>query len=133
MDLGFDERLAVEHLTQPHWWTLNHVAGAPGAWGRARPTDQLAPFGDRDSDFEAVYGDLIARGRLTEESGAFVLTEAGEAGRPRAGERPAEVNERVHEGITPREYAAAPNVLRRMIGNLGGDSALPRTTPRAGG
>lgn len=23
--------LAEEQLTQPHWWTLNHVAGAPGS------------------------------------------------------------------------------------------------------
>lgn len=124
--------LATEDLTQPHWWTLNHVAGAPGAWGRARLTDQLTPFDDQDSDFEAVYGDLIARGWLTEDSGTFVLTEAGEAGRLRAKERLGKVNERVHEGITPDEYAATLNVLRRMIDNLGGDSDLPRTTARAG-
>ncbi|MET9553953.1 MarR family transcriptional regulator [Streptomyces sp. NPDC006645] len=125
--------LAAEQLTQPHWWTLNHVAGAPGEWGRARLTDQLAPFDDQGSDFEAVYGDLVARGWLTEESGTFVLTEAGEAGRRRAKERLAKVNERVHEGISPGEYAAALNVLRRMVDNLGGDSDLPRATPRAGG
>ncbi|MFC8078455.1 MarR family transcriptional regulator [Streptomyces sp. NPDC057307] len=128
---GIRAELAVEHLTQPHWWTLNQVAGAPGAWGRARLTDQLAPFDDQDTDFEAVYGDLIARGWLTERSGTFVLTEAGEAGRLRAKARLTAVNERVHQGITPREYAAALNVLRRMIDNLGGDSDLPRTTPRA--
>ncbi|GKQ41411.1 hypothetical protein ALMP_79280 [Streptomyces sp. A012304] len=28
-------QLAVEDLTQPHWWTLNHVAGEPGKWTRA--------------------------------------------------------------------------------------------------
>ncbi|MFD4770073.1 hypothetical protein [Streptomyces niveus] len=43
------------------------------------------------------------------------------------------MNERVHEGISPEEYAAALNVLRRVIDNLGGDSDLPRTSPRAGG
>jgi hypothetical protein len=26
--------LALEQLTQPHWWILNHVAGAPGTWER---------------------------------------------------------------------------------------------------
>lgn len=31
---GIRAELATEDLTQPHWWTLNHVAGAPGAWGR---------------------------------------------------------------------------------------------------
>ncbi|MFI6082371.1 hypothetical protein ACIBBB_15580 [Streptomyces sp. NPDC051217] len=80
-----------------------------------------------------MYGDLIARGRLAEESGTFVLTEAGEAGRLRAKERLTKVDERVHRGITPEEYAAALNVLRRMIDNLGGDSDLPRTSARAGG
>lgn len=77
-----------------------------------------------------MYADLIARGRLTEDSGTFVLTEAGEAGRLRAEERLTQVNERVHEGITPDEYVAALNVLRRMIDNLGGDSDLPRATAR---
>ncbi|WP_405794618.1 MarR family transcriptional regulator [Streptomyces sp. NBC_01506] len=122
--------LAVEHLTQPHWWSLNHIAGAPGSWGRARLTDRLAPFDDQDTDFETVYGDLIARGWLTEESGTFVLTEAGEAGRLRTKERLAKVHERVLDGISPQQYAATLNVLRRMIDNLGGDSDLPRTYAR---
>ncbi|MFC9680402.1 hypothetical protein [Streptomyces sp. NPDC056948] len=28
-------QLAVEGLTQPHWWTLNHAAGDPGNWTRS--------------------------------------------------------------------------------------------------
>lgn len=27
-------QIAVEGLTQPHWWTLNHEAGQPAAWDR---------------------------------------------------------------------------------------------------
>ncbi|MFD3523050.1 MarR family transcriptional regulator [Streptomyces sp. NPDC058653] len=122
--------LATDDLTQPHWWTLNHVAGAPGAWDREGLTERLTPYDDQDSDFEAVFADLIARGWLAEESGAFVLTEDGEAGRLRARERLSAVNDQVHRGITPDEYAAALNVLRRMIDNLGGDSDLPGGTVR---
>ncbi|MFJ8540879.1 hypothetical protein ACIRFH_02480 [Streptomyces sp. NPDC093586] len=33
---------AVEDLTQPHWWTLDHVAGKPGKWTRLVADD--GPF-----------------------------------------------------------------------------------------
>ncbi|MFD5161261.1 hypothetical protein ACFWMJ_24840 [Streptomyces hawaiiensis] len=36
-------QLAVEGLTQPHWWTLNHASGAPGRWTRATLTTRLTP------------------------------------------------------------------------------------------
>ncbi|TVL91949.1 MarR family transcriptional regulator [Streptomyces sp. SAJ15] len=117
--------LAVEGLTQPHWWTLNHVAGAPGSWDRDRLTRRLTPFDDQDTDFDAVFDDLVARGWMTEENGALTLTEAGEAGRLRARERNARAHERMHEGIPTDEYVAALDVLRRVIANLGGESDLP--------
>ncbi|MEU4333289.1 MarR family transcriptional regulator [Micromonospora lupini] len=117
--------LAVEQLTQPHWWTLNHVAGAPGKWSRAQLTERLAPFDDLGIDFEEVIDDLVARGWMTEQAGALSLTEAGEAGRLRAKERSAQAHEQTHQGITTDEYVTALNVLRRMISNLGGNSDLP--------
>ncbi|MEO3750917.1 MarR family transcriptional regulator [Streptomyces sp. B6B3] len=117
--------LAVEELTQPHWWTLNHVAGAPATWSRAGLTERLAPFDDQDIDFDGVYDDLVARGWMTQDGGTLTLTDAGEAGRLRARERNAKVHRQTHEGIGTGEYVAALNVLRRMIDNLGGDSDLP--------
>jgi len=118
--------LAIERLTQPHWWILNHVAGAPGTWERVALTDKLRRFDDQGTDFAAVLDDLTGRGWLAEEeNGRLTLTELGEQGRLRATERGLRANRQIHEGISPQEYAAALNVLRRMIDNLGGDSDLP--------
>jgi hypothetical protein len=117
--------LAVEDLTQPHWWTLNHVAGAPGTWSRAKLAERLVHFDDLGIDFDGVFDDLVARGWMKEDAGILTLTGAGEAGRLRARDRNARAHEQMHEGIDPAEYVAALNVLRRMIANLGGNSDLP--------
>jgi hypothetical protein len=117
--------LAEEDLTQPHWWTLNHVAGAPGTWTRVALAERLTPFDDLGIDFDGVFGDLIARGWMSESAGTLTLTEAGEAGRLCAGDRSRRAVDQMHEGIEPSEYVVAINVLRRMIANLGGTSDLP--------
>ncbi|MBQ0905769.1 MarR family transcriptional regulator [Micromonospora sp. U21] len=117
--------LAVEQLTQPHWWTLNHVAGAAGRWSRTQLAERLAPFDDLGIDFEEVFDDLVARGWMSEQAGTLSLTEAGEAGRLRAKERNSQAHEQMHQGIATDDYVAALNVLRRMIANLGGNSDLP--------
>jgi hypothetical protein len=123
-------QLAVEDLTQPHWWTLNHVAGAPGTWTRATLTARLTPYEDLGIDFDTVYDDLVARGWLTEATGcaplpgAMTLTEAGEAARVRARDRNAQVHRQMHEGIAPADNATTINVLRRMVANLGGNGNL---------
>jgi hypothetical protein len=120
-------QLAVEDLTQPHWWTLNHLAGAPGKWTRPLLTERLAPYDDQGTDFDEVYDDLVARGWLTEddETGTMTLTEAGEEGRLRARDRNARVHQRTHEGIDPADFVTTINVLRRMVANLGGNGNLP--------
>ncbi|MFG2296852.1 MarR family transcriptional regulator [Streptomyces sp. NPDC048603] len=123
---GLRAALAEEDLTQPHWWTLNHLAGAPATWTRPALTARLTSFDDQDTDFEAVYADLATRGWTTEApDGTLTLTDAGEAGRERARARNAAVHDRMHEGVDPTDYAAALNVLRRIIHNLGGDADLP--------
>ncbi|MEU9231843.1 MarR family transcriptional regulator [Streptomyces subrutilus] len=122
---GIRAALAEEDLTQPHWWTLNHVAGAPGGWTRAALTAKLSPFDDQNTDFEAVYEDLAARGWLTEPDGTLTLTPEGEAGRLRARARNAAVHARMREGIDDEAYASTINVLRRLVANLGGDGDLP--------
>lgn len=120
-------QLASEALTQPHWWTLNHVAGAPRKWTRPTLTERLTPYDDQSTDFDAVYDDLVARGWLLEDcpAGPMTLTEAGEAGRIRARSRNAQVHEQAHEGIAPADFATTIDVLRRMVANLGGDGNLP--------
>ncbi|GAA2419786.1 MarR family transcriptional regulator [Streptomyces glaucus] len=124
-------QLAVEGLTQPHWWTLNHAAGAPGTWTRPALTDRLTPYDDQDTDFDAVYDDLIARGWLTEDgaTGTMTLTREGEAARLRAKARNAQVLDRAHEGVDPADFATTIDVLRRIVANLGGDGNLPDRGP----
>lgn len=118
-------QLAVEDLTQPHWWTLNHVAGDPGRWTRAALVERLAPYEDLGIDFNGVFDDLVGRGWLVEDAGAMTLTEAGEAGRLRAAERNSRVHRQVHEGIDTADFVTTVNVLRRMVANLGGNGDLP--------
>jgi hypothetical protein len=118
--------LAVEQLGQPHWWVLNHVAGAPGTWHRDGLTERLTPFDDQATDFAAVFDDLAGRGWLRQAAdGSLTLTGAGEQGLTRARERSRRAHEEMHKGITPHEYAATLTILRRVIENLGGDSDLP--------
>jgi hypothetical protein len=118
--------LAVEQLTQPHWWVLNHVAGAPGTWQRDDLTDRLKPYDDQQTDFPAVYDDLEKRGWLLRSpEGSLTLTEEGEQGLARARERNHRAHTQMHQGITPEEYAATLTILRRVIDNLGGDSDFP--------
>lgn len=121
------EQLAVEDLTQPHWWTLNHVAGAPATWTRAALTERLSKYEDLGIDFDDVYNDLVSRGWLTEDekSKTMTLTEAGEAARLRARERNLKVHHQTHEGIATTDFVTTINVLRRMVANLGGDGNLP--------
>ncbi|MFI6416801.1 MarR family transcriptional regulator [Streptomyces sp. NPDC050842] len=119
------DQLAVEDLTQPHWWTLNHVAGEPGKWTRAALIERLAKWDDLGIDFNGVFEDLVARGWLAEDAGLMTLTEAGEDGRVRARERNLRVHQQVHEGIDTADFVTTINVLRRMVANLGGDGNLP--------
>ncbi|GAA5164520.1 MULTISPECIES: MarR family transcriptional regulator [Amycolatopsis] len=118
-------QLAVEDLTQPHWWTLNHVAGAPGRWTRATLVERLAKYEDLGIDFDDVFDDLVARGWLVETPEGMTLTEAGEAGRRRAEERNLRVHRQMHEGIDTADFVTTVNVLRRLVANLGGDGDLP--------
>ncbi|GAA2521980.1 MarR family transcriptional regulator [Winogradskya humida] len=117
--------LAEEQLTQPHWWMLNHVSGAPGEWGRVALAERLRRFDDLGISFDDVFDDLVGRGWMVDTGATLTLTEDGLAGLARARERNARVHEQTHQGITTAEYAAALTVLRRMIDNLGGDSDLP--------
>jgi hypothetical protein len=121
-------QLAVENLTQPHWWTLNHASGAPGKWTRATLTTRLTPYDDQATDFDEVYDDLTTRGWLTEDAtGAMTLTEEGEAALLRARERNLQVHHTTHEGISPVDFVTTINVLRRMVANLGGSGNLPES------
>lgn len=120
-------QLAVEQLTQPHWWTLNHVSGSPGTWTRTTLAERLDEFADEGTDFGAVLDDLAGRGwlRVDEGAGTLTLTDDGEAGRRRAHERNAQAHRQMREGVPTADYVATVNVLRRMVANLDGRTDLP--------
>ncbi|WP_203622489.1 hypothetical protein [Streptomyces sp. SID8499] len=52
-------------------------------------------------------------------------TEAGEAGRRRAGERSPRVRHQAHEGISTADFVTTIDVLRRRGADLGGDGDPP--------
>ena len=83
--------LALEGLSQPHWWVLNHVDGGLGSWNAADLGERLRPFDDQGADFDAVIDDLLDRGWLLAEpigaGGALRLTAEGAAGLERARRR----------------------------------------------
>jgi hypothetical protein len=90
-------------MSRREWQVLNTVAhGAPPA--------ELTPFTGVD---EAV-GQLTARGWLADGR----ITEAGAAAHAEIGERVAAFRRRASEGVTPEEYQATMDVLRRMSANL---------------
>jgi hypothetical protein len=118
--------LALESLTQPHWWILNHIDGAPGSWTSVALTERLLPFDDQDTDFAAVFDDLVARGWVRyEDDHAMTLGPAGKDGLERARSRARIGTAEALAGIPTEEFVAALNVLRRIIDNLGGNSDVP--------
>ena len=120
-------QLVVEQLTQPHWWTLNHVSGSPGTWTRTTLSQRLDEFADEGTDFGAAFDDLAGRGwlRVDEGAGTLTLTADGEAGRLRVHERNAQAHRQMREGVATADYVATVNVLRRMVANLDGRTDLP--------
>ncbi|GAB3269841.1 regulatory protein RecX [Kineosporia babensis] len=114
--------LAIQQLTQPHWWTLNHVAR--GTWARTELADKLQPFDDLGIEFEDVFDDLIERGWLAENE-TLSLTALGTQELEKARGRMSAAQQDTLAGIDPDDYVTTINTLRRMIENLGGDSSLP--------
>jgi DNA-binding MarR family transcriptional regulator len=119
IDEGLDAVLGEAGLTRRHWQVLNLLRAEPATVQR---TDTLlAPFlGGGEATTRPVLDDLHARGwvawtgdqraALTEAGAAAHAELLGEVSRSRA---------RLAAGITPQEYAATIEVLRRMAGNLG--------------
>ncbi|MFI7705668.1 MarR family transcriptional regulator [Nonomuraea sp. NPDC049480] len=100
LEASMDEAL---QMSRREWQVLNTTAHG------ARP-DELEPF---DGVNEAVER-LTARGWLADSR----ITEAGRAAHTEIAERVARFRRRVSEGVTPEEYQATVDVLRRMAANL---------------
>ncbi|MBB5121217.1 hypothetical protein AF335_02190 [Streptomyces eurocidicus] len=112
--------LALTDVTQPMWWTLNHVSKAPTGLTRTEVRSRLKVY-DMDPDLMLHAVDsLLHRGWLAAEGDVVVLTDAGREGMERVRETMAGVRAALHAGISDEEYGVAVAVLQRLIANAGG-------------
>ena len=121
------DALAANGLSQPQWWILNRLDDATRTWTRAGLVEELAPYSDREEgrDVGGELDALVAAGLAAVEGGTVSATAAGAARLAAARERNGRAHRDALAGIPDDEYATAIDVLRRVVGNLGGDPRLP--------
>ncbi|MGW7313359.1 MarR family winged helix-turn-helix transcriptional regulator [Streptomyces sp. NPDC054865] len=113
------DAMAGIDVTQPQYWVLNRVNGAPPAPTRAEVVVQLTPPAEAHHEVARAVDQLLHRGWLRTDDGQRLhLTEAGESARSRLRGMVTELRAVVHDGIDDEDYAAALKVLRRMIANV---------------
>jgi DNA-binding MarR family transcriptional regulator len=119
IDEGFDAVLGEGGLTRRHWQVLNLLQAESAT---VQQTDTvLAPFlSGGETTTRPVFDNLYARGWVawTDDRHA-ALTEAGAAEHAELLRKVSRSRERLTAGITPEEYAATIEILRRMALNLG--------------
>lgn len=119
--------LAANQLTQPQWWILNRLADASRGWTRAGLVEALAPYSEKEEgrDVDAELDGLIVAGLVATDGDTVAATAAGSERLAAARERNGRTHHDMRAGISDDEYATMIDVLRRVVGNLGGDSRLP--------
>lgn len=115
--------LAAEGLTQPQWWTLNHVAN--GEWTRSALVEKLAPFSadEQGLDLDEELDRLLEQGWATHDTvtDKLSLTTTGEEHRQRAWARNGATHRAMLDGVSDGQYDDCISILQRIVGNLGGD------------
>lgn len=118
IDEAFDAVLSTDGLTRRHWQVLDMLRR--GATSGPALADRLAPFlSAAEPDVEPVLADLAGRGWVALDGDGARLTDAGAAAHQRLRTGVAATRERLVDGLTPEQYAATVDVLRRMAANLG--------------
>ncbi len=113
----FERALATERLTRRHWQTLNAVQSGPVT--QAGLDEALAPFLADDPDgARAAVDDLVARGWMERSGGPLRLTAVGEVAFAGVRATVTATRRQVMDGVSPEEYSAVVDVLRRMSANL---------------
>ncbi len=85
---------------------------------------QQRPYVDV-STLEPAIDDLLGSQQFAaDEAGRLGLTEAGTVLRDRVLVLLPEVRARIHDGISEEDYVFVVKVLRRMLGNIGGDTGF---------
>jgi hypothetical protein len=121
------ESLARNGLSQPQWWVLNRLDDPSRVWTRSGLVDELKPFSDNEQglDVSVEIDRLIDNGLASAEADVVTMTGEGAARLGAARERNGRTHQDMRSGIDDEEYAVTIDVLRRIVGNLGGDSRLP--------
>jgi hypothetical protein len=119
--------LAANGLSQPQWWILNRLGDTSRAWTRAGLVEELAPYSEREEgrDVAAELDGMVAAGLAVVDGDSVIATAAGSERLAAARERNGRVHRDMLAGIPDDEYATTIDVLRRIVGNLGGDARLP--------
>lgn len=111
--------LAGIGTTQPQWWVLNQVAGAPKA--RDEVSALLRNYLDTGQEMEPEIDETIARGWITQTpDGHLTLTADGRAFYEKAAALQTDLWTERHAGISDEEYLTTMKVLQRFIHNTGG-------------
>ena len=121
------DSLAANGLSQPQWWILNRLDDTSRTWTRAGLVEELTPYSGReeDRDVAAELDGLVTAGLATVEGDSVTATAAGSERLVAARERNGRTHRDMLAGIPDDEYATTIDVLRRIVGNLGGDPRLP--------
>lgn len=113
-------------LSQPQWWTLNTISG-PGLT-RAQLSvalrERFRSVSLDDADLEPLLAGLMSLGFVVTEGDQLRLSPAGNERRDLVLAALGQARQQTHEGISDTEYAAALQVLRRMVRNVGGVDRL---------
>lgn len=116
-----------QRSSQPQWWILNRLEDTSRAWIRTDLVEELTPYSNREEgrDVANELERVIAMGLATAAGDSVTKTAAGSERLAVARNRNGQTHRDMLTGIHDDEYANAIDVLRRIVGNLGGDSRLP--------
>jgi hypothetical protein len=119
--------LAANGLSQPQWWILNRLEDTSRAWTRTGLVEELTPYsnGEEGRDVADELEQMIAMGLAAADGDSVTKTAAGSERLAAARNRNGQTHRDMLTGIHDDEYATTIDVLRRIVGNLGGDSRLP--------
>jgi DNA-binding PadR family transcriptional regulator len=117
IDGQFEHQLGGVGLSRGQWQLLNLLEDGP----RSVPELQTAlqPFvQDAPADLDEATSGLVTRGWADLRDNLVTLTDTGQAQFELIKTKIAELRQTLTAGISPEEYQATTDVLRRMAANL---------------
>ncbi|MGW1077352.1 MarR family transcriptional regulator [Streptomyces sp. NPDC002537] len=113
---GIRAGLAEFGVSQPQWWVLNRAGDT-----REEATTLLLNYVMPGDDLDAEIDDLLDQGLITLGVGNLIcLTGEGEKVLAQCTAWQKANHDRIHDGVTDKEYLVTLKTLQRMIHNVGG-------------